>query len=318
MDDVFLPGTVYTVKVTLEAAAGCGFSIESFTINGSAATVVSKSDESVVLTYAFPRTDWGIHHLNFTLTFDTNGGSALESVSALGGTRIDLADYTPVRAGYVFAGWYADAALTEAVSSVELLKDTTVYAKWTEAEFPFTDVKTDDWFRGDVEYVYDKGLMDGTGDTTFSPYLSTTRGMIVTILYRLEGCPAVTGSNPFDDVADGKYYTDAVIWAAENGIVDGYRDDEFRPEENITREQLAAVLYRYARFKGIDVSVGEDTNILDFSDAETVSDWAVPAMQWACGAGLIEGSGGRLMPRDEATRAQVAAILHRFCGNLDK
>ena len=142
-----------------------------------------------------------------------------------------------------------------------------------------------------------------------------TRGMLVTVLWRMEGSPAVTGANPFDDVASGKYYENAVIWAAKNGIVGGYSAAAFGPEDKITREQLATILYNCAKYKGCDVSVGQDTNILAYNDMAQISEYALPAMQWACGAGLIHGSDGNLMPKDSAQRCQVAAILHRFCVN---
>ncbi len=177
---------------------------------------------------------------------------------------------------------------------------------------PFSDVKETDWFYDDAAFVAAKSLMSGTSATTFAPYENTSRGMIVTILYRLEGQPAVTGANPFDDVQSGKYYESAIIWAAQNGIVSGYGNGKFGPDDDISREQLAAILYRYAQHKGYDVSVGEDTNILSYNDAFDISKYAIPAMQWACGAGLINGDNGNLMPKGNAERCQVAAILHRF------
>ena len=141
--------------------------------------------------------------------------------------------------------------------------------------------------------------------------------MIVTILYRQEGKPAVSGTSPFDDVAADQWYTDAVIWASENGIVSGYGDGKFGPTDDITREQFATILYRYAQYKGYDVSVGEDTNVLSYNDAFDVSDWAMPAIQWACGAGLMQGDNqGNLLPGDSATRAQVATLIMRFIENV--
>ena len=189
-------------------------------------------------------------------------------------------------------------------------------SKYIIGYFPFTDVAASKWYYGDVAYAYMTGLMNGVGGDRFTPAAATSRGMIVTILWRLEGKPAVTGANPFDDVTAGKYYENAVIWAAANGIVDGYGDGKFGPDDDITREQMAAILYRYANFKGYDISVGENTNILSYTDAERISAYAIPAMQWTCGEGLIQGDGGKLMPLGNATRAQVAAILHRFCENV--
>ena len=178
---------------------------------------------------------------------------------------------------------------------------------------PFTDVDTNDWFYDEVIYVKDNGLMNGTSDTTFSPGGNTTRGMIVTILHRLSGSPAADDS-AFLDVDDSQYYAEAVDWAAANGVVTGYNANTFGPNDFITREQMAAILYRYAVLMGYDVSVGADTNILSYTDALSVSEYAVEAMQWAVGAGIINGvEGNRLNPQGHATRAQVAAILYRFC-----
>ena len=135
---------------------------------------------------------------------------------------------------------------------------------------------------------------------------------IVTILYRMENTPNARTAGTFTDVAGGQWYTDAVEWAAAHNIVNGYGNGKFGPNDPVTREQLAAILYRYAQYKNRDVSVGEDTNILSYNDAFSVSEYAIPAIQWACGAGLINGADGNLMPADHATRAQVAAIIHRY------
>ncbi len=185
-----------------------------------------------------------------------------------------------------------------------------------KVELPFTDVKENDWFYNDVVYAYENGLMNGVSATAFGPYTNTTRGMIVTILWRMDGQTAPLHGCQFADVAAGSYYELAIAWAAENGIVTGFSATEFKPDANITREQFAAIMYRYAQYKGYDVSVGESTNILSYGDAESVSKYAIPAMQWACGAGLINGIDGNLVPAGNATRAQAAAILHRFCENV--
>ena len=179
----------------------------------------------------------------------------------------------------------------------------------------FSDVKTSAWYHEDVQYVSENGLMKGTGENLFSPDATTTRGMIVTILYRLEAEPSPTGACPFQDVASGKYYEKAIAWAAENGIVSGFSADTFGPDQNITREQMAAILYRYATYKKYDVSTAGDLS--KFPDADKVSSYAVDAMKWANAAGLINGSNdGKLYPAGNATRAQVAAILTRFCKNI--
>ena len=187
-------------------------------------------------------------------------------------------------------------------------------ATGTDDRLPFDDVRRGDWFYDNVRYVYETGLMNSTANRIFAPNVSTTRAMIVTILWRLEGSPVVNFAMRFRDVVENAWYSEAVRWAAANGIVTGYSENAFGPNDNITREQLAAILHRYAKYKGLDVSAGEDTNILSFDDVQTISGYAVPAMQWACGAGLMQGSNRKLLPTAEATRAQVAAMLHRFLG----
>ncbi len=182
-----------------------------------------------------------------------------------------------------------------------------------EEEEIFKDVKKDDWFYKAVDYVYKKELMNGTGNDEFSPNISTTRGMIVTILYRLEGSPEVANST-FTDVASTEYYAKAVAWGEANGIVKGYGEGIFGPNDIITREQLAAIMYRYSNYKKYDVSAGEDTNILSYNDISELSEYAVSSMQWACGESLVSGIGNNLLaPRGNATRAQVAMILMRYC-----
>jgi len=181
---------------------------------------------------------------------------------------------------------------------------------------PFSDVTKSDWFFEDAAYANLAGLMKGTSDTTFAPHGATTRGMIVEILYRLENKPAITGTCPFDDVASGKYYENAVTWAAANKIVDGYGDAKFGPEDPITREQIAAILYRYEQYNGGGFT-GAWVFPLNFPDADKVSDWAYEAMCWCTMNGIINGnSDGTLAPQGNAERCQVAAILHRFCENV--
>ena len=158
--------------------------------------------------------------------------------------------------------------------------------------------------------------MNGTSDNLFSPYATTTRGMVVTVLHRLEGEPVVNYSMSFDDVANGTWYTEAVRWAASEKIVEGYGGN-FGVNDAITREQLVTILYRYAQYKGYDVSVGENTNILSYDDSFSISEYAYPALQWACGAGIISGDDGSLLPQNHATRGQAAAILRRFSMTVD-
>ena len=177
----------------------------------------------------------------------------------------------------------------------------------------FTDLNPALWYHDGIHFCLENGMMNGVGNNKFDPSGTTSRGMIVTILYRLENEPEITAENPFDDVEAGRWYTDAVIWAAENKIVDGYGGGKFGPNDDITREQLAVILYRYAQFKGIDVSVGEDTNILAFEDAGAWSNWSVDALQWAVGSGIINGKDGKLVPKGDAYRAEAATMIQRFC-----
>ena len=190
-------------------------------------------------------------------------------------------------------------------------------AEESEIVLPFTDVTAADWFYNDVVYVYENGLMNGMTATTFGPYGNTTRGQIVTILWRLEGQPAVSGACPFTDVAVGSYYEQAITWAAANGIVTGYDATTFGPDDQITREQMAAILYRYAMGKQLASPALVD-NLAVFTDAANVSAYAVEAMNWAVSQGLINGMGdGTVAPQGQAIRAQAAAILHRFCDTLE-
>lgn len=258
----------------------------------------------------------------YRLTFDTNGGSEISSIRRAEYTTIDLTDYTPTREGYEFTGWYADENLTEKITSIRLTRNTTVYAGWEEIkenpstgfENPFTDVSESDWFFNDVKFVYQNGLMNGTSATTFSPEGTTSRGMIVTILWRMAGSPDMEDKiwgYPFADVDATAYYGTAVYWARLNGIAGGYDDATFGPNDPITREQMAAILYRYAQYKGYDVSAKADLN--KFTDADEISNYALEALQWANAEGLINGKGdGVLDPKGQATRAEAAAILMRF------
>ncbi|HIY06542.1 MAG TPA: S-layer homology domain-containing protein [Candidatus Evtepia faecigallinarum] len=181
-------------------------------------------------------------------------------------------------------------------------------------ELPFTDLTAGAWYWDAVAYVYRHDMMAGYGDNLFGPNDDLSRAQLCQIVYNMEGQPTASGGGTFNDVADGAWYFDAVTWAASQGIVGGYGNGKFGPDDAITREQLATILYRYAQAKGYDVSVGEDTNILSYTDAQAVSEYSIPAMQWACGAGIIEGvTESTLAPQGNSTRAQVATMLMRFC-----
>ena len=226
--------------------------------------------------------------------------------------------------GYVIADVLVDGVSVGAVSEYTFEKVSTKHtieavfksAEGGETEEGFTDVPSDAWYAEAVKYVMEQGLMNGTSETTFSPMLSMSRSMLVTVLYRLEGEPEA-GECPFTDVADGTWYTDAVAWAAANGIVTGTTETTFAPEAEITRESLAVILYRYAEMK--EQAQGEKGDLTAFADGASVSDWAVDAMAWAVGEGILTGkSGNTLDPQGTATRAEVATILMRFCSMTEK
>ena len=253
----------------------------------------------------------------YTLRFETGSGSDIPSVQGTYNTYIDLTKYVPTWRGHAFIGWYSERSLTNKVSGVYLTKDITVYAGWRVDENPgtdvnpFTDISEKDWFYGDVMFVYENGLMLGTSKTLFSPHGTVMRGMMATILWRMEGSPVPKGKNSFTDVEAGKWYADAITWTAENGIFAGYGKDKFGPDDPITREQLAAIFYRYADYKGYDLTVKGDLD--KFKDADKITDYAKTAMQWAVGSGLVKGKSGNLLdPQGTATRAEIAAMLHRF------
>ena len=189
----------------------------------------------------------------------------------------------------------------------------TVSAVFAPAQLPFTDVTEANWYYDEVYYVWANGLMQGTSAATFGPNVDTTRAMVVTILWRLEGEPASGYDMDYSDVAGGAWYAGAVRWATEHGIVNG-SEGQFYPGGTVTREQLAAMLYRYAQYKGYDLTAGGDLS--GFADAGAVSGWAETSLAWAVGQGLLQGSDSQVDPQGSAIRAQTAAILMRFCENM--
>ena len=190
----------------------------------------------------------------------------------------------------------------------------TVDAEFVRTTMPFTDVSRGQWFYDAVSFVYWRDIMDGVTSTQFAPDATTTRAMVVQILYRMAGSPTVRGSSPFYDVSNGAWYADAVIWAEANDIVNGMTTTTFAPNTAVTREQLATMLYRYAQYRHYNTSAGANTNILSYYDANRISEYAFSALQWACGEGIVDGTGtGYLSPQGQATRAQLAAMLMRFC-----
>lgn len=258
----------------------------------------------------------------YTLTFETNGGGSMQAIRAARGKTLDLSAYTPMRDGYDFGGWYADKDLTQRITEIKLSGSKTVYADWKKREpdavkNPFADVNAGDWFYRDVLFSYEKGLMSGMDAAAFAPYANTTRAQIAVIFYRMEGSPAVEGENSFTDVVRDSgtaWFYDAVTWAQQNGIMGGYGNSSFAPNDPITREQLAAIFYRYAQYKGYDTTQG-GMAIREFDDYESISDYAMGAMAWAVNTGLVKGDSNLLYPKGTATRAELAALFHRFAEN---
>ena len=263
---------------------------------------------------------------NYRITVEaTQGGNVTaDPTAAKAGTTVTL---TPVPdRGYQVGSVAVTDRFGDAVAVTEQADGTytftmpngqvTVTVTFEETPLPFTDVTEGDWFYDAVRYAYETGLMDGVGDNLFAPNSETTRAQLVTILYRLEGQPAVSGDLPFTDVETGTWYTDAILWAAQNNIVNGTTDTTFAPGNDITREQLVTVLYRYAESKGYDVSASAD--LTGYPDAGQVQDYAQPAMAWAVAEGIVEGVDGTLNPAGNASRAQIATILMRFCEGVAK
>jgi uncharacterized repeat protein (TIGR02543 family) len=327
--------------VTINAGSRNGYSFNGWTVTSGGVTLANAN--SATTTFTMPAgnvtvtanwkstgVDGGVDGgggggggaTNYLVTFETNGGSVVSSQRVNSGAKATKPT-DPTREGFAFAGWYSDTTLTTAYDfNAAVTRNITLYAKWTATitpspdpwKNPFMDVNPSDWFYGDVEYAVTNGLFNGTSVATFAPNEPMTRAMLVTVLYRMQSAvPAIAYNNPFTDVPDSEWYADAVKWAAGNGIVNGIGNGLFAPGVEITREQMATILYRYAQFAGIDVSVGENTNILSFADAFDISEYAVPAFQWTCGAGIINGKlDGHLDPQGTATRAEAAAMLHRF------
>jgi len=261
----------------------------------------------------------------YTVRFDSNGGSAVASKTVKKDGVLAMPT-APTKEGYKFVGWYTDAALTIPYDfATEVTKGFTLYAKWEEVKeddkdtdkpattMTFNDVKETDWYYEAVKFVNENGLMNGVAEEEFAPEMLLTRAMIVTVLYRVEGEPAVNRSIPFADIDMGAYYANAVIWAHQNGIVNGISETHFAPDVNITREQMVAIIFRYAQYKGVDILTLEEN--LGFADAHEISEYAISALNWAVGNGIIKGrAGNKVHPTDTATRAEVATIFYRFLG----
>ena len=264
--------------------------------------------------------DMYVPPVNIPDTYDIDlivgeGGEAKTNLSnASAGTTITVTA-TPDN-GYELAYITVDGERISGTSFTMPEHDVTVRVYFTNGGFPFTDVAPGAWYYDAVSYVYANGLMDGTSATTFEPNANMTRAMLVTILWRMEGEPVVNYFMPFADVDGGAWYAEAVRWASSEGIVEGVSDTEFAPNEAVTREQFAAILYRYAQYDGMDAVTLEE-NLGGFTDADSISEYAVPALNWAVGEGIITGTTATtLEPQGTATRAQAAAMLMRFAENL--
>ena len=263
----------------------------------------------------------------YVVTFDTNGGSSVESQSiAKNGTVTKPSD--PTKTGFTFQGWHTDKNLTKKYDfTAKVTADMTLYAKWEVKKdevkddkdylAAFTDVDKNAWYAEAVNYAVKNNLLKGVAADKFAPEAEMSRAMFVTVLYRLEGEQKAALANPFSDVAKDAWYEDAVIWAYSKGIVTGVSAQEFAPNQNVTREQMAAILYQYARYKGCDMSKTADLS--QYSDSDEVSAWALTAVKWANGASVVNGvSENALSPKTTATRAQAAAMFMRFCENIAK
>lgn len=263
-------------------------------------------EKDITLTARWSKNAPGVRYAS--LRFETGGGSTLAALSLPYGSRVDLTKYVPTREGFAFTGWYTDRELTQRVTSLTLTNSTVVYAGWN----PFTDVGNGDWFYEDVLYVYNQGLMEGTGADTFSPDAAVTRGQAVTILWRMAGSPVVNFAMDFSDVTEDTWCAEAIRWAASEGIAKGFADGSFGQDVYVSREQLAAFLYREVQRQG-----GGFTGMwyfpLNYPDIEELGAFADEAMHWCVMTGVLQGTAdGRLAPKATVDRAQLSAILHRY------
>ena len=318
--------TVESSTITLNPPTRTGY-----TFIGWSGTDLSGSDNLTVTipTGSIGNRSYTAHwSLNtYSITYDLDGGTAFGNPDSYTVESAAITLNEPTKAGYVFTGWSGTDLVGEDNLTVTIpagsIGDRRYTAHWEfdptiiaalnpTPNADFLDVSRTDWFYYDVRYVCENGLMNGTSRNRFSPYGTATRGMLVTILYRMENEPRCFGSAAFSDVKPGAYYEKAVVWASQNNIVSGYTDGTFRPDAPVTREQLASILYRYTLYRGQDVSAGETTSLTGYGDAQAVSSYALPAMRWACGTGILQGANGKLNPSGLATRAQLAAMLHRY------
>ncbi len=315
-------GTKYTIKVKAVNALGEGEYSDEKTATPSKASSGTSSGPSGPSTPSTPSVT------NYTVTYDVgaNGtitaGSKTESV-AKGGYPSKLPTVT-AKEGYKFLGWAKAGGSVIDPTTIQITAATTFVAQYEKLEEekpavtnPFTDIQTADWFYSYVMEAYEDGLMNGVSATQFDPNGDVTRAMFVTVLYRMEGSPENAGNTKFTDVESGSWYDKAVAWASANGIVNGVSDTEFAPNNKITREQMAAMVYRYANFKKADMTVAKDLS--SYTDVTTVSEYAVAAMKWVCGMGIMNGmTETTLVPQGTSTRAQAATVFVRTIDALAK
>ncbi len=321
--------------VTLNASAAYGYRFMGWTVSGvkldnadHTITTFTMPASNVTVTATFAKT--------YTVSAVTEGGGTVEYLpqNPVAGERVNITA-TPMD-GYTFYIW-SDIGTTPvtittptyyATNFIMPAGNVNIKATFYKAgedgagDAPiiapapsggtFNDVNTSDWFYNDVNYVYEKSLMNGTSDTTFSPKASLTRAMLVTVLYRLAGSPTVSEASGFADVSANSWYANAVSWAKANNIVNGISSTQFAPNNEISREQIATILYRYAQSKYYNMDVA-NSDIMKYEDFYSISSYAYDGLYWASGNGIITGTSGYLRPQNNATRAEISAILHRFC-----
>ena len=332
--DKFGYNTEYTATITItvdENHTVTGIAANGYTVEG--AKTVTNDENSNVVTVAYEKTgsrpSSGGGTTRYTVKFDTDDGSNVASKTVTRNSKV-AEPTAPTKDGFTFAGWYTEKELTTAYDfDTKVTKSFTLYAKWNEIpteddnkpgtpghncpSLKFSDLDITQWYHLDTDYVIENDIFRGTTESTFTPNGNITRAMMITVLYRAEGEPEVTGETTFEDIDENAYYAKAVVWGQQNGIIKGYSETEYAPEQDILREQIAAIMHRHAQYKGYDVSVGENTNILSYDDFDSISEYAIPSMQWAVGSGMIKGrTESTLNPDAFATRVEIAAMLHRF------
>ena len=314
--------------VTIKAGERSGYKFSGWTTDDgvqfadskSAETTFTMTSKAVTVTANWTKSSGGNGggNVHYTVSFETNGGNDIASKTVTKNSVIKEPE-SPIKAGFDFEGWYTDKELKTKYDFTEkVTKNFTLYAKWTEKDNgewknPFTDVKENDWFYDSVKYAYENDLMKGISNTEFAPDSEVTRAMFVTVIYRMENEPQ-TGKCAFTDVESGSYYENAVAWANENGIVSGISEECFAPNEPITREQMAAIIYRYAAFKGYDITTSSNTS---YTDNDNISYYAKDAVIWAAEKSVMTGNtDGSFAPKANTTRAQVASVFMRMVENL--